>query len=371
MKRSILIIILLIFAPFAVLAHQPRMVYTSGETLVEDPEISQAFYGELKGEPAYYKIEAKAPFHLYVGMLSPDIPGADKDFSADISKDKEPFAYLDGQEHDWDPFYEHFGGDNYYKGPELDRETQAGVYEIKVESPDNEGKYVIAIGKKEAFPFGEAVHAILLMPALKMDFFNKSPYTAFFNLIGLFLLVVLVILSLALSLAAHLIEKLIAKNKRRRSFFKNYRGALRIIKKKFAEQGIGWAVIGSANMLLQGMKVFPNDIDIVARLEDLELIPKLFPANVIVSTINELPKIEKSGTPAWDIKLRINDVETQILGEKDDGEYVSKFISGQIINVDVDGTDIPCLTLDAEQQAYEETKRPEKAQKIREFMQKK
>jgi len=100
---------------------------------------------------------------------------------------------------DWTYFFEEFGGDGYYQGPEFKEEVEKGEYQIEVFSPDNQGKYVLAVGEKEEFPLDETINTLLLLPSLKKNFFNKPPLTAYFNLIGLFLFVPLVIL-LAISL---------------------------------------------------------------------------------------------------------------------------------------------------------------------------
>jgi len=68
--------------------HQPRIVEGEDITQVENPEVSQAFYGELKREPAYYQIASEDPFKLYVGILVPDLEGIGKDVSVEITREK-------------------------------------------------------------------------------------------------------------------------------------------------------------------------------------------------------------------------------------------------------------------------------------------
>ena len=90
---------IVLFSAAAAFAHQPRMV-ESNFVEVENPEIFQAFYGELKGEPVYFKIESSKSFNLYIGILAPDITNIDKDVSAEIYIEKhgqkELLALLDG-----------------------------------------------------------------------------------------------------------------------------------------------------------------------------------------------------------------------------------------------------------------------------------
>jgi hypothetical protein len=73
----------------------------------------------------------------------------------------------------------------------------AGSYEIHVSSPDNQGKYVLAVGAVEAFPLPELIKTYAVLPRLKSEFFEKSPFSAYNNIMGIFLggfiLIVLVI----------------------------------------------------------------------------------------------------------------------------------------------------------------------------------
>jgi len=186
--------ILFVLVGTVVLAHQPRLVFDKNYIRIENPEISQAFYGELKGEPAYYQIEEKYGFNLYVGILSPKIEGADKDFSVETSRNGEIIFVLDGISQEWLSFYEEFGGDYYYEGPENRISVEPGIYTLKVFSPDNRGKYVLVVGEKEEFPLKEIINTVKTLPRLKKDFFGKSSLTAFFNIIGLFLFGPLIVL---------------------------------------------------------------------------------------------------------------------------------------------------------------------------------
>jgi len=220
MKQIILIILFFSFlsAP-AALAHQPRIIGQATRIIVVEPEVSKAYYGELKGEPAIYEIMVADPFHLYVNILVPDIAGVKKDISAEIKKDGEELAALDGAQFDWQEFYEPFGGDNYFSGPEFNQEVGAGEYIITVFSPANRGKYALAIGQLEEFPPKEILKTILVLPTLKKDFFAKSALTAYFNLSGLFLLAII-----ALVVAVIFIFFWIKRRKRKKSWLKREKG---------------------------------------------------------------------------------------------------------------------------------------------------
>jgi len=176
-------------------AHQPRLV--GNQTLIEvkNPDISQAFYARLNGSPQVYKIVCDKPLQLYVNLLVPALPNIDTNFIAEVYSSSEApenlLRKLDGASFEWTKFFEPFGGDSYLKGPEYEEQVPAGTYLIKVTSPGNQGKYAIAIGKKEKFPPGEIIRTIIMLPKLKKTFFEKSPLTAYFNLSGVFMLVVI------------------------------------------------------------------------------------------------------------------------------------------------------------------------------------
>lgn len=184
--------LLILISAGAAFAHQPRLVGDRPSITVSDPEISQAFYARLNGNPQTYDIRSEAPLRLYVNLLVPDIPGIETDYEAAIFREtdgkEELLARLDGKAYAWRPFYEPFGGDRYKLGPEFDEQVPAGAYTVVVTSPDNAGKYVLAVGKIEKFPPKEMARTIVALPKLK-KYFGKSPWTAYFNLSGAFLLV--------------------------------------------------------------------------------------------------------------------------------------------------------------------------------------
>jgi hypothetical protein len=191
-KRPVIAILSLAFLlAGTALAHQPRLVDDRPSIEVRNPEISQAFYARLAGNPQSYYIRSDVPLRLYVNLLVPDIAGIDTDYEAVVSREtgsgEEVLARLDGKAYEWRPFFEPFGGDHYLLGPEYDEQAPAGTYIVTVSSPDCAGKYALAIGKIEKFPPKEMARTIVALPQLK-KYFGKSPWTAYFNLSGLFLL---------------------------------------------------------------------------------------------------------------------------------------------------------------------------------------
>lgn len=190
---SIPLFILFVFLPTVASAHQPRIT-ESRLTTVSDPEVSKAYYAKLTGEPDIYVIDASAPFDLYVGVLVPDIAGQKKDVSAVVLKDGTQIAFLDGATFAWEQFFEEFGRDTYWKGPEYRVRAEAGTYEIRVWSTNNDSAYSLAVGEIESFGPSEIINAYITIPQIKSFFFNKPAYTAFLTpFLGVPLAILLVI----------------------------------------------------------------------------------------------------------------------------------------------------------------------------------
>jgi hypothetical protein len=177
---SLAVLSFLVLLPAIALAHQPRIT-ESRETYVPEPEISKAYYGKLMGEPDTYIIESATPFDLYVNVLVPDIPGITeqkKDVSAAVIKDGEtdtPLAVIGGVNANWEKFYEPFGVSTYWRGPEYKTRAEAGRYEVRVWSSNNDSKYSFAIGEGEFFDSKEIWNALRLVPKIKSRFFEESP----------------------------------------------------------------------------------------------------------------------------------------------------------------------------------------------------
>lgn len=188
------ILIIIIFLSISmVFAHQPRLASDtssiSNPIVVKNPEVSQAFYGNLNGSPAYYKIESNSSFRFYVNILVPDNPGSGEQLmSVEIlDSSGKTIALLDAKNSTWTPYFEEFGGDNYLKGPEFNQTKPAGTYYLKVFNDNNKGKYSLAIGDIETFPPGETANALILLPILKADIFQVPVAELFIQFLGLIL----------------------------------------------------------------------------------------------------------------------------------------------------------------------------------------
>jgi hypothetical protein len=192
--KYILLLFVLFLSICAVAAHQPRVdigtnTTVSNPIIVENPEISQAFYGNLKGNPDYYQITSDKPFELYLNLLVPASPGLGGSLPSLQVTDSSGkiILTLNGATSAWTPYFEEFGGDYYLKGPEATQNVPAGTYNIKVFNANNQGKYSLAIGKIEAFPADESLKAIINLPILKEQFFGKPVTVLFLEFFGIIL----------------------------------------------------------------------------------------------------------------------------------------------------------------------------------------
>lgn len=187
-----LFISILIMATGA-LAHQPVIVKDQ-PIEIEKPEISRAFYGELNGKSRSYFITADKSFDLYVNLLVPKNTNAKGRYSARvyqlINGQKILLTDIKAESVVWQEFYEPFGGDSYFKGPEFKQNVPAGRYEIEVYNTNNQGKYVLAVGEKEFFGPKEIASVYTEVPKLKAEFFGDNPLSFLVTPFGIVLVVV-------------------------------------------------------------------------------------------------------------------------------------------------------------------------------------
>ena len=85
-------------------AHQPRLVSQIASKKpvaiqVQNPEISQAFYAELKGNPDTYEINTQTGILLYMQLTVPAISGARTDFLAKATYGNNKTLLLDGTQY--------------------------------------------------------------------------------------------------------------------------------------------------------------------------------------------------------------------------------------------------------------------------------
>ncbi|MFC1501601.1 DUF2892 domain-containing protein [Elusimicrobiota bacterium] len=274
-RQCIILFTLFLFVPGILLAHNPRIV-KENITEINNPEVSQAFYGELRGKEAEFIINSEVEFRLYAGVLVPDIKNVNTDIMAEIyrfkDEKKETLAFLDGSRHEWKPYYEEYAQDNYLWGPEYradnssdekdikGRLVPAGNYRVKVYSPSNLGKYVLVVGFLEAWSPKDIIKALIDVPPLKLKFFEEPVLKVLLSTFGLAYIIFLYLLAGITDLAYRFILQRLSQNSNRR-LKKNIGTTDRLFR---AAIGIGlliWAVMTSWSpilIFLSGFVIFES-----------------------------------------------------------------------------------------------------------------
>jgi hypothetical protein len=145
--------------------------------------------------------------------------------------------------------------------------------------------------------------------------------------------------------------------------------ALRIICTRLNEHQVIWAVTGSLGMALQGMDIEVHDIDIQTSQHGAYEIEGYFP-EYIVKPVHYLASERMRSHLGV---LEIEGVKVEIIGD------VQKLLDGQVwekpVNVkqyrrwiNVEGMQVPVISLEYEHQAYLKMGRIEKAEKIKKWL---
>ena len=100
------LILILIFYPLTIFAHQPKLIKDSPSLenphSVISPEISKAYYGKLVGEPHFYKIQSETEFLFYTGILSPKTNEIYEWISIEVLDENKNVIYFgDGEDFEW------------------------------------------------------------------------------------------------------------------------------------------------------------------------------------------------------------------------------------------------------------------------------
>ena len=181
--KTVLVASLLFFMSMqSVDAYVPNLITQetlSDITIIDDPVLSQAFYGSLQSFPHTYEIRSSVPFHLSTKILIPDIEASKNNISGIVIKLPEgrgrvtEVASLEAKNAKWESMYDPVGGDSYREGPSFEGELSAGSYRIEVHTPDNAEKYVLVVGTREDMSIGyfETLKRLLKVK----EFFGKSP----------------------------------------------------------------------------------------------------------------------------------------------------------------------------------------------------
>ncbi len=123
---------------------------------ITDQALSTAYYGELDDFPHTYVLLLEEPQDIFIEVLVPDSRHAQNNVNGLIVRQLptgrvEEVASMRATDASWETFYEPFGGDSYRRGGSFEGELPAGSYLVEVSTGNNQGKYVLSMGRLERF----------------------------------------------------------------------------------------------------------------------------------------------------------------------------------------------------------------------------
>ena len=186
--KQLIITFLFIFSFTQSYAHKPVLNENSTYPAdapyeIEEPEISKAIYSTLTGDPHYYRIQSDVDFDFYAGILAAKIGECDleRKFSFEVlDSEFHNIDVADGENFKWTPWYEEYGKQWYWNGPEIgknflsDRIYKAGTYYIKVFNSNNTGQYIMAVGDIEKFSFTDIIGLIFSLGDIEDEFWDPN-----------------------------------------------------------------------------------------------------------------------------------------------------------------------------------------------------
>lgn len=128
---------------------------------------------------------------------------------------------------------------------------------------------------------------------------------------------------------------------------------IKLLAERFSNKNISWAIIGSANLSLQGVEVNPLDIDIITDFAGFNTIVDLMQKNV-----DGLAEYVESGKIAsYYVKLCINNIYIDVFSNIKnmiDGQYLDIHFDWQenVIIFNLSGFKVPVMSLIFERKVY-------------------
>lgn len=191
MKKTLLFLALFFAISSSVFAHQPRFTMLNYPDInnpiqIENPEVSQVFYGTLKGQSEYYKFSLENESSMLLGILAPI--NEENFASVELIDENNMSVEMLKEDEYGEVYFEEFGGDFYIKGPEIKKIMPPGDYTARVFNETNSGKYALVIGTKESFPALESLKTIVVLPVIKQLFFSQPILEIFLTMMGILIL---------------------------------------------------------------------------------------------------------------------------------------------------------------------------------------
>jgi len=147
----------------------------------------------------------------------------------------------------------------------------------------------------------------------------------------------------------------------------SFKKVLEIIYGHLKNSDIKWAIFGSANLLLQGLQIKPNDIDILTDEQGAYKIENIFSKYSVKKVSFSSNGKVQSHYGAFDI----DGVKVEIIGDFRSSVDLKPIAElKNCTNLMLGDIKLPCLTLEDELISYTRLGRPEKVKLIKEWMEK-
>ena len=148
-----------------------------------------------------------------------------------------------------------------------------------------------------------------------------------------------------------------------------YLQVLVVLHTRLKDTPICWAITGSMGMVLQGMDLEIHDIDLQCDREGAYAIQNLFPEYMT----ERVQLLEREYTRSHFGRMQIMNLQVEVMGDMAHRDAGTGWndppdLSCLIRRVDFVGMDLPVMDLEHEYVAYQQLGRPEKAAKIRAFL---
>ncbi len=138
--------------------------------------------------------------------------------------------------------------------------------------------------------------------------------------------------------------------------------ALKIIVNSLKNEKFNWAIAGSTNLLLQGIKVKPRDIDLITTKQGAYKIEKILKDY----KVEGIRFKESKKLAGYYGKFMIKNIPVEVIGEIRRKNLYLPYLKSRIF-VEVNRMKIPCLSLEAEARGYKFLGRRKKYNLIKSF----
>lgn len=148
-----------------------------------------------------------------------------------------------------------------------------------------------------------------------------------------------------------------------------YVEVLRILSEKL--KSVKWVLVGSTNLVIQGINIEANDIDVLTDKEDAIKVGELLKE----FEIKPVKFGEKYIFRSYNGLFAINGIEVEVMGELEeliDGEWISSYVDefDNIVIFEFDNFEIPLASLEDELEDYKKMNRKKDQIKIKKIEEK-